>query len=301
MSNNNSIASSAESPIFIAGSQRTGTTLLCRMLTAHPDIFVQNEILDITDRNPSPGFSKEEFFALLNAFMKKQYGLTLRIFLRNEGKNRWGLKVPQLLYHVDDLIRIFPNCRIIFTIRDGRAYANSVLKAKWGHGNIYYVAKLWAREGAIIQKMLQKYPENCLSIAFESLMLNTSDELIKIFAFIGEEFDEKVLHYHTQKSYISKEELSKNVFKKIDPTLMNRWENELSPFQINVFETVAGLTLIENGYTLKGRKVYIHPLLKTGFWLHKKVVGEIQLQRKRRLWSNKSLLQSIKQKLFMTD
>ena len=37
-------SSGLPSPIFLLGTQRSGTTLLTRILSAHPDIFIQNEL-----------------------------------------------------------------------------------------------------------------------------------------------------------------------------------------------------------------------------------------------------------------
>ena len=41
-----------KAPIFVLGTQRSGTTLLCRMLSAHPDIFIE----DVLQYSHKPSF-----------------------------------------------------------------------------------------------------------------------------------------------------------------------------------------------------------------------------------------------------
>ncbi|MBW2660896.1 MAG: hypothetical protein JRD93_02650 [Deltaproteobacteria bacterium] len=68
-----------------------------------------------------------------------------------------------------------------------------------------------------------------------------------------------------------------NLKKKIDPRIISKWQQQLSPFQINIFETIAGDTLEENGYELVGKKIDIPKTLKLWFWIQQRIVGEMQL------------------------
>src|SRR5262245_1875577 len=120
-----------ESPIFIVGTQRSGTTLLCRMLTAHPSIFIKNEISDALETF-SETSSKEKVLARINADLERTYGSQLEGFLQSAHKTRWGLKEPLLTYRLDSLARNFPDAKLIVIIRDGRAVANSYIKSQWG-------------------------------------------------------------------------------------------------------------------------------------------------------------------------
>ncbi len=285
-----------DNPIFIAGSQRTGTTLLCRIFTAHPNIFISNEIPPVTELNPAPGFSRKTFLDMLNASIQQEYGHDLHALLQKEGKSRWGLKVPQLLYHIDDLVKNFPDCKIILLIRDGRAFSNSLINTKWGHVNTYITANLWIKEMELLKRALKQYPDNCIAIKYEKLLLETDDVLEKCARFAHEEYVDEMKYYFKQPSFIQKKSTSKNVFGEIKPDFIDKWKSQLTPFQVNVFETIAGGVLKENGYPLIGKKIRINSLLKLWFILQSKIIGEYQLQQKRNLWSKKSRFETIRSK-----
>ena len=60
----------------------------------------------------------------------------------------------------------------------------------------------------------------------------------------------------------------------IDESIMSKWKNELTPYQISVFEAVAGDTLLQNQYNLVGEKIEISELTKTWFSLQQKILGK---------------------------
>jgi len=60
------------SPLFLIGTQRSGTTLLCRMLSAHKDIYIKNEVHMRTVF--AAGASRFDIEKSISDSIKLQYG-----------------------------------------------------------------------------------------------------------------------------------------------------------------------------------------------------------------------------------
>ena len=263
--------------IFIVGTQRSGTTLLCRMLTAHPHIFIKNEVTD-SSKIFSRDKSKQDIINDINIEIQNSYHENLETFLKNIDKKIFGLKDPRLTYCLDNLVNHFPDARILFIIRDGRAVANSYIKTKWGSAtNIYHGAVLWKREVGLHREFIQKNLQKCHMVRYEDLVKNTEKELIDICSFIGQPYSENMKNYSEQPVYIKRNELNKHTFRDIDESIVSKWKNELTPYQISVFEAVAGDTLLQNQYNLVGEKIEISELTKIWFSLQQKILGNVQL------------------------
>ena len=57
-------------------------------------------------------------------------------YAKGKGKSRWGDKTPTYVLDLDLLCRLFPNCRVIHLVRDGRDVAVSLLATEWGSNNL---------------------------------------------------------------------------------------------------------------------------------------------------------------------
>jgi hypothetical protein len=278
-----------ESPIFIVGTQRSGTTLLCRMLTAHPNIFIKNEISDAL-ATFSETSSKEKVLARINADLERAYGSQLDSFLQSAHKTRWGLKEPLLTHCLDSLVRNFPDAKLIIIIRDGRAVANSYIKSQWGVANIHSGAKRWKEEIGIQTAFAKAHPDKCLITKYEDIITTPEERMRTICEFLGETYTEKMIHYYNEPAYLKKRKQSENAFRELDATLMDKWRSELTVSQINVFESIAGTVLQQHGYDLVGEKISIGKPLEAFYTLHQAIVGEVQMQYR---WRVKQILRSL--------
>jgi len=247
------------------------------MLTAHPYIFIKNEVTD-SCKIFSGNKSKQEIINDINIEIQNAYHENSESFLKKIDKKVLGLKDSSLTYCLDDLVNYFPDARILFIIRDGRAVANSYIKSKWGYAtNIYHGAVLWKREVGLHRAFIQKNLQRCHIVRYEDLVRNTEKELIEICSFIGQPYSENMKNYSEQPVYIKRNELNKHTFRGIDESIMSKWKNELTPYQIRVFEAVAGDTLLQNQYSLVGEKIEISELTKIWFSLQQKILGNVQL------------------------
>jgi hypothetical protein len=239
--------------------------------------------------------SREQIMADFDQAMEDSLGTNLQNYLTLKNKHRWGLKDPDLTHCLSHLNSVFPEAKIIFIIRDGRAVANSYIKNMWGLGvNTYYGALRWQREVNTQIAFARQHKDKCYVINFEDLIANHVKELKKICEFIDEPYAEELTNYYEHSTEITKRRQSKNVFEKPDIKLTEKWKQELSQFQINVFETVAGGTLVEHGYELIGKKINISLPLKFWFYLQQSILGEIQFQYQ---WRIKRSLRRLSNKI----
>ncbi len=274
-------------PFFVVGTQRSGTTLLGRMLSAHPNLFVINEIGGIQRILASARNGSEAYDCIDKKFhSKKQVGI--QDVLASQRKVRWSLKDPSLTYCLEEIPRLFPKSKMIFIVRDGRAVANSYLQVKWGVANIYAAGERWKKEIEMQRRFWESHADICWHVKYEDLLANPEKELRAISCFLGEEYSPSMLAYSKQSNTIIKPRSSnENAFRQIDRSMEAKWKKELTHFQISVFESIAGQTLKDFGYTLVNEGFRV-PILFKLWWLgHQKIMGELQTQYQ---WRIKPLL-----------
>ena len=136
--------------VFVVGCQRSGTTLVERLLDAHPQIAMTHEtrwIPELFDRRPgvtAAGLVEPELFAALVEHRRFPYlGMSPRelrrlvttdppvsyaafvsglfdLYGRARGKGLVGDKTPRYVHCIDLLHELWPRARFIHVIRDGR-------------------------------------------------------------------------------------------------------------------------------------------------------------------------------------
>jgi len=149
--------------VFLVGCARSGTTLLQRIVDAHPQIAVTPELHWITDRFKNGSWmapegevtaellatltehkrfrqlecSRQEFAGLLEAGRPVSYPTFLnRLFAlygRKKGKPLVGNKTPAYVRRLPLFHQIWPGAKFVHIIRDGRDVCLSVLN--WYHAD----------------------------------------------------------------------------------------------------------------------------------------------------------------------
>jgi hypothetical protein len=149
--------------VFLVGCARSGTTLLERIVDAHPQIAITPELHWITDRFKDGGwmasegrvtaelaaalaeqkrfrqlaFSRQEFEGLLGDGRPVAYRTFLNrlfaLYREKKGKLLVGNKTPAFVQWVAVLHALWPEARFVHLIRDGRDVCLSVLN--WDHAH----------------------------------------------------------------------------------------------------------------------------------------------------------------------
>ena len=264
-------------PFFILGAQRSGTTMLRLMLNTHSNLAVPHETgfivpfyqklsnyMPLSDNSnlerivSDIGNSKHVIKGkhiknrqrLLSMQVESYADLVDAIMMQcaqEAGKQRWGDKTPSYTTDLDILWRLFPGCKFIHLVRDGRDVLLSQRKLSWGSKNTVRLAEDWRWKTTLCHKVGSVLPAGCfLEIRYEDLITNTEEKLRTICEFLGEPFEKSLLEYHVNaKSSVPSASLQwhENSIRPPDPDKLYAWKSKLSIADRVIFEQVAGPTL----------------------------------------------------------
>ena len=273
-------------PLFVVGVQRSGTTMLRLMLDSHPDLAVPFETGFITVffqklveyGDLSIGENRDKLVHDICHYHKVKQGhlipdpsqlrhtgvtsyrglveCIMSEYAATQGKSRWGDKTPFYITDIDVLHEIFPDCRIIHLVRDGRDVAVSQRKVSWASANTVRIAEDWRWKVTLARKIGNVLGRQYLEVRYEDLVLNTEAALRNICHFAELTFSEKMLLYHESGSERMPEKSMKwhrTSVRPPDKDKIEQWKRLLPvPDQI-LFEEVAGDALEMMGYVVERR------------------------------------------------
>ena len=176
------------------------------------------------------------------------------VYAESLKKPHWGDKTPGYGSQLDVLWRLFPGCRIIHIIRDGRDVAISNRGISWGIHNIPTMARAWRWETMITRKLGHMLGEQYMELHYEDLVTDPPRELRRICAHIGEDYDNAMLLYHeVATSNMPADSLQWHSSSVSAPNMdkIGLWRRELSIADRTIFEEHAGDVLHEFGYPLE--------------------------------------------------
>jgi len=275
-----------ESPIFIVGCSRSGTTLLRLILAGHSRICIPAEtgfLLPLVHSLPldRPLSSEEADQALhlitghprwpdLKLRAETLHGTVAAIShprLRDiidavfglvsqaAGKPRWGDKTPQYIEIVPQLSELYPGARFIHLIRDGRDVAMSFKRSgfheRWYHGKEYD----WTQALRLAsQYRSSKLSDQFLEMKYEDLVSDLENNLRRLCQFLGESFEPGMLGWKsTIEQQIPERGLGIHHALRRDPSSddIGRWSQDLNWMEILAVESFLGSDLTEMGYPLR--------------------------------------------------
>jgi hypothetical protein len=259
-----------DSPIFVGGAGRSGTTLLRVILDSHPNIACGPE-LKVTPMIAEMwhGFQtshqpplKEYLLTTddINGIFKRLILSLLEKYRDNSGKARVAEKSPNNVFFFQHLSHIFPESPLVHVIRDGRDVVCSLLTMNWidpktGQPIEYTrdprkAAQYWAsaiaagRAAAERASTASRYTE----LRYEDVVTRAEPTLKGLFAHLGEPWDPAVLDFHETKRNLAGESSAEQVSKPLYTASIGRWKENLDPAGKQAVKEVAGDLLIQLGY-----------------------------------------------------
>lgn len=174
------------------------------------------------------------------------------------GKARYGDKTPSHLGSVALLAESFPRSRFVHIVRDGRDVVPSVVKMPFGPDGFADAALSWERrirEGR--QAGLTLGPDRYLEIHYESLVADPEGVLADVCRHFDLGYEPTMLDYHSRSDELLTGLRHTDHIQGIrkPPTAgLRDWRLDLSPYDVALFEVIAGDLLDELGYERSGYK-----------------------------------------------
>jgi hypothetical protein len=294
----------SESPFFIVGSGRSGSTLLRLLLSSHSRIHIPPEtwfiiplvrrfplhhrllpdqltaaveIITTHYRWPDLGLAATDMkrwaAELSEPLLSDVIDLVYDNLLRSSGKQRIGDKTPPYIGIVPQLVAMYPGARFIHLIRDGRDVAASFIelqyKIKYYHGERFE----WT---AAIRRGLScrdsGYSGQVLDIRYENLVRDPKATLAEICCFLGETFEPEMLAGRIALGAVPERErgIHRKLALPITKDEAGAWRHKLSALECFLMEACLRRDLIALNYPLRFQAVSWQPLLgATRFALEK--------------------------------
>ena len=283
---------STDSPIFIVGLSRGGTSLLSRMLDAHSNIAILPEtwwyvVLDrlgCIDQFENPWQSSlffNEVWENLRSYRDpaarvvaaeaskhpRYVGPTARV-LENLGQayasercaKIWGEKTPGHALWLPQIRNLFPQARMLFMVRDPRDVLVSY-DDRWNRGrrDTDYLIRTAALLKFFLARLLYDpvfAPEQIHWVKYESLTAQPSAELEEICSFLGINFEPSMLASHEGHEN-PEEDMAEGRYhswlsKPATTEHVGRYEKVFSPSQVALVERLLGREMEALDYPLSG-------------------------------------------------
>lgn len=272
-------------PILVVGAARSGTTLLQRLLDAHPNLSVLDEmtyfngIVQLRSAVPdmaAPG-AVERFFALLPKLdqypywngmedifaetrrrllaeaqpsYEKFYLFAMRAHAARGGKRRYGDKTPENVRSLDELAAIFGRMQVLHIVRDPRANVASRKATEWSSADVVTNTLKWRLDVTAARRFAATAPaDRFLQLHYEDLVTDPAAVLTRVCAFLGEEFSPRMLEAHQRQDALFRNSSWKdNALRPVSTESVARWRSTLTRGQIGLVQAAAGAALQEHGY-----------------------------------------------------
>jgi hypothetical protein len=212
-----------ERPIFIVGTERSGSNLLRLVLNSHSRLFIPHPPHVMHLMKPLEG-SYRDFGELVRDVVLLVHSHTFpwdirldpakieseargrdlfaayaaihEAYRRKVGKSRWGCKSTFMINETEAILQAYPEAQFIHLVRDPRDVAVSARKSVFNHFHPWLVARLWAREQALALHLSEaRAPAQVFRLHYEDLVDDPEPRVRELCGFLGESFEPDMLRF----------------------------------------------------------------------------------------------------------
>lgn len=267
-------------PIFIAGSDRSGTTLIYALLASHPNISMVrrtnmwryfhgrygalddpanlDRCLDDMVRYRRMRHLKPDRERIRIEFLAgpRTYGHLFSLFHAHNaervGRERWGDKSLHTEHYADRLFDEFPDARVIHIVRDPRDRYASVRK-RYGRNlsRVGAATGRWLLSTRAGMRNVARYPGRYEMIRYEDLAREPEKVLRRVCDLVDEPFVPSMLSMNGAPEH--RDQGGNSSFGDVEPQKIStraigRFRDVLSPYETTFIERIAGRELLILGY-----------------------------------------------------
>ncbi len=269
-------------PIFLAGIERSGTSLMYALLASHPNLamtrrtnlwtYFYNQFGDLSQPENferclakmlqykrlrllalDPERIRHEFWQGETTY-GRLFALLEQHYAERIGRPRWGDKSLNTEKYADAIFAAYPNARIIHMIRDPRdRYASARTRWKAMKGRAGAGTAMWLASVALARRNQQRYPSAYKILRYETLVYQPEETLRQVCEFIGEDYTPQMLTMEGAPRLLEKGSNSSYGPRepgRITPSSLGRYRQVLSKFEIAFIQSMAGKEMQEFEYSL---------------------------------------------------
>jgi tetratricopeptide (TPR) repeat protein len=231
---------STEEPIFIVGMPRTGTTLVDRILAAHPDVTSAEELqafpflVKREAKSTTPKLVDTDAFRQAQRLNDTRLGADYVKATRPlTGKTpRFIDKLPFNFFYAGLIHRALPDARIVCLRRDGMDTVLNNYRQMFAVGSHFHdyttrledVARYFVAFDRLIAHWRQVLPASrFLEVSYETLVANQDAETRRLLDFCGLSWDDRVLSFHENTAGVSTASAAQ-VRSPVYSTSVGRWK-----------------------------------------------------------------------------
>ncbi len=206
----------SHTPIFIVGMPRSGTTLAEQILASHSDVFGAGELNDISSiietlrkrtkrQHPDPFFLLETVDTDLLGF-----GLSYLKRLKELSNNHARVinKHPLNFKHIGLILLMFPNAKIIHTIRNPldtclSCFFQNFTKGQHYSFNLEHLAAFFNHYKVLINHWETLYPGKIFSFSYERLIFRQETITKELLNFCDLKWENQCLSFYETKRNVT--------------------------------------------------------------------------------------------------
>ncbi|MFT4825550.1 MAG: tetratricopeptide (TPR) repeat protein [Cryomorphaceae bacterium] len=205
-----------ESPIFVLGQPRTGTTLVERIITSHSQVHSAGELQQfglalrrLGKYNSPKRFSEELFETAQQLDPRKVGGLYLQSSAKMRGATpRFVDKLPQNYLMIPLILKALPNAKIVHLVRNPMDACFASFKQLFADAYLHsYEQGETARHHARYRKLMacwhERFPGRIFDISYEDTATNLEPNARALLSYLELPWEDGCLNFHEQDSAVS--------------------------------------------------------------------------------------------------
>jgi Sulfotransferase family len=193
----------SETPIFVLGMPRSGSTLIEQILAGHPQIHAAGELGDLENACKRPAPFPECIPALdASALLKIGQDYLARMQVLANGQTRVVNKLPDNFLRIGLIRLILPNARIIHTVRDPIDTCVSCYSKLFASGQHFSyelgeLGRYYRRYCELMDHWVSILPSGAmLKVSYEDVVNDVEGQARRLIEYCGLPWDDRCVSFH---------------------------------------------------------------------------------------------------------
>lgn len=229
------LGSASQCPVFIIGMPRSGTTLLEQILSSHPGVYGAGELPEISRiRYRIQNLARKDFPESIDHLKAEQFNELAENHIQYLNQlapeaTRVIDKMPFNYYYVGLILSLFPNAKIIHSVRHPLDTCLSCYFLKFSNKlsftyDLKHLGEIYKLHDDVMQHWKTLFPDQIFTQSYEELVENPKVCTHKLLEFIELNWHDNCLMHHENQRPV-KTASNWQVRQPIYTTSVGRWKN----------------------------------------------------------------------------